>query len=315
MMILADQGQFGVALVQKILASACVDSEEKVILADRVRAVLAVMPEVKDNAISYKRLLDELSTIPSASSLRTDNDLFTEFGFREDVVSPLTPTSTSTPTGQYFMSMSTSGATGSSNNGHLGFMGHSADMRSSSATKPANHRMDRPSALANTLSGNTMTGVGPGSSTGAGPGSFPGSSCFGRMSGADPVMARRSESPSVSVIAPPTQSSGGSSIVPGMATAESAFDSPLSWTSSSRSNAIFSNVFGPVSGDMAADVPRMMMNTSGPVMPMMGAPSMMPAGAQQPSTLLSSPVSGLQSQTSSYATFDNNGFQQRHHQH
>ncbi|KAJ3092152.1 hypothetical protein HK102_010276 [Quaeritorhiza haematococci] len=89
--ILADQVH-GVSVIQKILASACVSAEEKIRLADRVRSVLNHMPEVKDNQMGYKRLLDELSVIPTGLSL---SGLDHQGGnFSQDIVSPLTPHAT-----------------------------------------------------------------------------------------------------------------------------------------------------------------------------------------------------------------------------
>jgi hypothetical protein len=87
--ILADQSQ-GIAFIQKILASACVSAEEKIRLADRVRGVLARMNEVQDNTMSYKRLLDELASIPSGLTIGSNFDKIDP----QDVVSPLTPHST-----------------------------------------------------------------------------------------------------------------------------------------------------------------------------------------------------------------------------
>ena len=111
--ILGDQVH-GVSMIQKILASACVNSEEKVKLADRVRSVLGMMPEVKDHIVGYKRLLDELSSIPSASStgsrvgqgqvsIDTNEDAADtqDWDSREDVVSPLT-LSTNTSTNHHY---------------------------------------------------------------------------------------------------------------------------------------------------------------------------------------------------------------------
>ncbi|KAJ3186090.1 hypothetical protein HDU85_001008 [Gaertneriomyces sp. JEL0708] len=86
--ILADQVH-GVSVIQKILASACVNAEEKTRLADRVRAVLSEMSEVRDNQMGYKRLLDELATIPSSSASSLSTLSFSNFN--EDVVSPLAP--------------------------------------------------------------------------------------------------------------------------------------------------------------------------------------------------------------------------------
>ncbi|TPX53560.1 hypothetical protein PhCBS80983_g06262 [Powellomyces hirtus] len=99
--ILADQIH-GVSVIQKILASACVSSEEKIRLADRVRNVLSRMAEVRDNQMGYKRLLDELMIIPSSLSLDTgaaDQPARRGQGFgsgmqgnpNDEVVSPLVP--------------------------------------------------------------------------------------------------------------------------------------------------------------------------------------------------------------------------------
>lgn len=93
--ILADQVH-GVSVIQKILASACVSPEEKTRLADRVRSVLARMPEVRDNQMGYKRLLDELSVIPSSLGIGGGLSLSIPpagangFG-DQDIVSPLAP--------------------------------------------------------------------------------------------------------------------------------------------------------------------------------------------------------------------------------
>ncbi|KAJ3047437.1 hypothetical protein HK097_011536, partial [Rhizophlyctis rosea] len=84
--ILADQVH-GVSVIQKILASACVSADEKLRLADRVRTVLSRMPEVKDNQMGYKRLLDELSVIPGGAGMM----MGAVQGGDQDVVSPLTP--------------------------------------------------------------------------------------------------------------------------------------------------------------------------------------------------------------------------------
>ncbi|KAJ3004539.1 hypothetical protein HKX48_001170 [Thoreauomyces humboldtii] len=92
--ILADQIH-GVSVIQKILASACVSSDEKIRLADRVRIVLSRMSELRDNHMSYKRLLDELMVIPT--SLAPDgpgSDVGLRLGagaHNDEIVSPLVP--------------------------------------------------------------------------------------------------------------------------------------------------------------------------------------------------------------------------------
>ncbi|KAJ3031924.1 hypothetical protein HDV00_008095 [Rhizophlyctis rosea] len=91
--VLADQVH-GVSVVQKILASACVSAEEKIRLADRVRSVLGRMPEVKDNHMGYKRLLDELSVIPVGGGGFGDGMGGVGvggWGQSQEIVSPLTP--------------------------------------------------------------------------------------------------------------------------------------------------------------------------------------------------------------------------------
>ncbi|KAI9105596.1 hypothetical protein DFS34DRAFT_588910 [Phlyctochytrium arcticum] len=89
----------GVSVVQKILASACISPEEKVRLADRIRTVLARMPEVRDNQLGYKRLLDELSVIRTNLNVQGGGpnslDLSMTLGVNglhdpaQDIVSPL----------------------------------------------------------------------------------------------------------------------------------------------------------------------------------------------------------------------------------
>ncbi|KAI9354075.1 armadillo-type protein [Zopfochytrium polystomum] len=54
----------GVTVIQKILATGCLSTDERVFLADRVRSVLPRV-DVKETQAGYKRLLDELSVIPS----------------------------------------------------------------------------------------------------------------------------------------------------------------------------------------------------------------------------------------------------------
>ncbi|TPX53635.1 hypothetical protein SeMB42_g00654 [Synchytrium endobioticum] len=89
--VLSDQVH-GVSVIQKILASACVSIDEKIRLGERTRQVLNRMPELQDNAMGYKRLLDELAVIPSAApALGTETSLTAQ-----DIVSPLTPQSTFT---------------------------------------------------------------------------------------------------------------------------------------------------------------------------------------------------------------------------
>ncbi|KAI8838385.1 armadillo-type protein [Chytridium lagenaria] len=83
----------GVSTIQKILSTACVTPEERVRLADRVRLVLSRLPEVQENPVGFKRLLDELAAIPSSLSLNDPSPLNSH-----DIVSPLTPMQGSSPT-------------------------------------------------------------------------------------------------------------------------------------------------------------------------------------------------------------------------
>ncbi|KAJ3100319.1 hypothetical protein HDU97_002359 [Phlyctochytrium planicorne] len=74
----------GVSVVQKILSTACLTTEERVRLADRVRSVLSRMPEVQEHPLSFKRLLDELGSVPSLAPVDVGAG-------SHDIVSPLTP--------------------------------------------------------------------------------------------------------------------------------------------------------------------------------------------------------------------------------
>lgn len=87
--ILADQVH-GVSVLQKVLASGCITAEERCRLADRTRQMLSRMHDVHDNQVAYKRLLDELSMIPSAHNNPLLNNVSNQLN-ADDVVSPLTP--------------------------------------------------------------------------------------------------------------------------------------------------------------------------------------------------------------------------------
>ncbi|KAJ3216851.1 hypothetical protein HDU67_008853 [Dinochytrium kinnereticum] len=78
----------GVSTIQKILATACVTPEERVRLADRVRMMFSRIPEVQENPVGFKRLLDELAAIPSSLTLGA---LDASSISSHDIVSPLTP--------------------------------------------------------------------------------------------------------------------------------------------------------------------------------------------------------------------------------
>ena len=72
----------GVSLIHKILSTGCVSQEERSRLADRVRAVMK-KNNMDENSTGYKRLGDELSTIPTSTNINA----------ADDIVSPLVPTS------------------------------------------------------------------------------------------------------------------------------------------------------------------------------------------------------------------------------
>ncbi|KAJ3112567.1 hypothetical protein HDU96_004418 [Phlyctochytrium bullatum] len=78
----------GVSTIQKILATACITPDERVRFGDRVRSILARMPEVQENPMGFKRLLDELAAIPSSLTLGA---LDASGLAAHDIVSPLTP--------------------------------------------------------------------------------------------------------------------------------------------------------------------------------------------------------------------------------
>ncbi|KAJ3269661.1 hypothetical protein HDV01_001133 [Terramyces sp. JEL0728] len=81
--ILMDQNN-GVSLIQKILASGCVSSDERAVLGSITKKVLGSIRQAQDNHVGYKRLLDEINTLPSnpppAEALNDD----------DEIVSPLT---------------------------------------------------------------------------------------------------------------------------------------------------------------------------------------------------------------------------------
>ncbi|KAJ3141043.1 hypothetical protein HDU90_007066 [Geranomyces variabilis] len=89
----------GVSIVQKILNSACASHEERVHVADRVRNTLHRMQEVRDNHAAYKRILDELSLIPTLEPVVPPMLDPRRFGAassasnadEEEVVSPMVP--------------------------------------------------------------------------------------------------------------------------------------------------------------------------------------------------------------------------------
>jgi len=88
---------YGVSVIQKILASACINNEEKIQLADRVRTALSQLTDIKPNQVGYKRLFEELGIIPT-----TKNNLNPSLFYNNtpiDIVSPLTPT---TPMSSFF---------------------------------------------------------------------------------------------------------------------------------------------------------------------------------------------------------------------
>jgi hypothetical protein len=64
--ILLDASQ-GVPTIQKILSAACISQEERIRLADCVKAALASMNNIDEHHVAYKRLFDELSGIPVGS--------------------------------------------------------------------------------------------------------------------------------------------------------------------------------------------------------------------------------------------------------
>jgi len=97
--ILRDQ-IYGVSVIQKILSNGCVNMEEKIRFADRIREILVKIGDIKPTQISYKRLLDELAVIPSnlmENSAFIPGSVYTV----QDIVSPLTPT---TPMSSFFTS-------------------------------------------------------------------------------------------------------------------------------------------------------------------------------------------------------------------
>ncbi|KAG4102741.1 hypothetical protein H8356DRAFT_930396 [Neocallimastix lanati (nom. inval.)] len=88
---------YGVSVIQKILSSACINNEEKIQLADRVRTALSQLTDIKPNQVGYKRLFEELGIIPT-----TKNNLNPSLFYNNtpiDIVSPLTPT---TPMSSFF---------------------------------------------------------------------------------------------------------------------------------------------------------------------------------------------------------------------
>ncbi|KAJ3414703.1 hypothetical protein HDV05_006140 [Chytridiales sp. JEL 0842] len=100
--ILADAVQ-GVALIQKVLASGCASTDEKIQFAERVRAALSqmntsgmAMDAAGGHQMGYKRLMDELAQIPLPLVLNPEGKgplnpaLMLNFN-NHDVVSPLTP--------------------------------------------------------------------------------------------------------------------------------------------------------------------------------------------------------------------------------
>jgi hypothetical protein len=76
---------YGVSTIQKILASGCVSQEERIRYADRVRAMIATTPGLDDHPVAYKRLLDELSSIPLSLNMSKS------YNPADDIVSPLAP--------------------------------------------------------------------------------------------------------------------------------------------------------------------------------------------------------------------------------
>ncbi|KAI8930081.1 hypothetical protein BC831DRAFT_441253 [Entophlyctis helioformis] len=93
----------GVAVVQKILASGCASTDERMRLADATRRVLLRIHDSPDNQPGYKRLMEELSVIPSGQHSTQMSGAALDGARIDDVVSPLTPhapffsTSQSTP--------------------------------------------------------------------------------------------------------------------------------------------------------------------------------------------------------------------------
>ena len=57
----------GVPMIQKILSTACVSQEERIRLADCVRNCFAIMNDIDENHVAYKRLYEELAGIPVGS--------------------------------------------------------------------------------------------------------------------------------------------------------------------------------------------------------------------------------------------------------
>jgi len=103
--ILRDQ-IYGVSVIQKILSNGCVNMEEKIRLADRIREILVNIGDIKPTQISYKRLLDELAVIPTKLGIMENNAYIPGSIYSvQDIVSPLTPT---TPMSSFFTSANTS---------------------------------------------------------------------------------------------------------------------------------------------------------------------------------------------------------------
>ncbi|KAI9204361.1 uncharacterized protein BJ171DRAFT_474986 [Polychytrium aggregatum] len=76
----------GVPLIQRVIPTCSVD-EEKIQIADQIRLALATInPELKESAIVYRRLSDELLNIKSYLPRSEDQP-----DFAEDIVSPLNP--------------------------------------------------------------------------------------------------------------------------------------------------------------------------------------------------------------------------------
>ncbi|ORX48639.1 hypothetical protein BCR36DRAFT_72354 [Piromyces finnis] len=99
--ILKDQ-IYGVSVIQKILSNGCINMEEKIRLADRIREILVNIGDIKPTQISYKRLLDELAVIPSNLGIMENNAYIPGSIYSvQDIVSPLTPT---TPMSSFFTS-------------------------------------------------------------------------------------------------------------------------------------------------------------------------------------------------------------------
>ena len=88
---------YGVSVIQKILASACINNEEKIQLADRVRTALSQLTDIKPNQVGYKRLFEELGIIPTTKNNLNPNLFYNNAPI--DIVSPLTPT---TPMSSFF---------------------------------------------------------------------------------------------------------------------------------------------------------------------------------------------------------------------